>query len=44
MKKLIAVLVVALVVALPAIAGEKGKCAGSGEDCLKKMQQKMIIL
>ena len=41
MKKLIAVLVVALVVALPAIAGEKGKCAGSGEDCLKKMQQKM---
>ena len=41
MKKLVAVLVLVLVVALPAMAGEKGKCAGSGEDCLKKMSQKM---
>ena len=40
MKKLFAVLVVALIVAMPAMAGDKGKCAGSGEDCLKKMEQK----
>ena len=41
MKKLVAMLALVLVVALPAMAGEKGKCAGSGEDCLKKMSQKM---
>ena len=41
MKKLVAVLVLVLVVALPAMAGEKGKCAGNGEDCMKKMSQKM---
>jgi hypothetical protein len=39
MKKLVAVMVLVLVVALPALAGGKGKCAGSGDDCLKKMQQ-----
>ena len=39
MKKLVAVLVLVLFRRpMPAVAGEKGKCAGSGEDCLKKMQ------
>ena len=41
MKKLFAILVVMLIVAMPTMAGEKGKCAGSGEDCLKKMEQKI---
>jgi len=40
MKQLFAILVVVLIVAMPAMAGEKGKCAGSGEDCLKKMKAK----
>jgi S1-C subfamily serine protease len=40
MKRAFALLVVMLVLAMPAMAGEKGKCAGSGEDCLKKMQAK----
>ena len=40
MKKVFAVLVVALILAMPAVAGEKGKCSGSPEDCLKKMQAK----
>ncbi len=40
MKKVYALLVVMLVLAMPAMAGEKGKCAGSGEDCLKKMSAK----
>ena len=38
MKKLIATLLMALVVALPAAAGEK--CDGAGEDCLAKMKAK----
>ena len=40
MRKVFAVLVVALVLAMPAMAGEKGKCKGSGEDCLAKMKAK----
>jgi S1-C subfamily serine protease len=40
MKKMFAILVVMLIVAMPAMAGEKGKCAGSGEDCMKKMKAK----
>lgn len=40
MKKLCAFLVVVMVAVAPAIAGEKGKCEGSGEDCVKKMQVK----
>jgi len=40
MRKLFAILVVMLFVALPAMAGEKSKCAGSGDDCLKKMKAK----
>ena len=43
MKRASVLLVVVLVmaVAMPAFAGEKGKCAGSGENCLKKMSQKI---
>ena len=41
MKKLVAVLVLVLFVAMPAMAGDKGKCAGSGEDCLAKMKTKI---
>ena len=41
MKKLVAVLVLVLFVAMPAVAGDKGKCAGSGEDCLAKMKTKL---
>ena len=43
MKRVSALLVVVLVmlVAMPGFAGEKGKCAGDGEDCLKKMTQKL---
>ena len=33
-------MVMVLVLAMPAMAGEKGKCAGSGEDCLTKMKTK----
>jgi S1-C subfamily serine protease len=40
MRKIFAILVVMLVVAMPAMAGDKGKCPGSGEDCLKKMKAK----
>ena len=40
MKKMFAILAVVLIVAMPAMAGEKGKCAGSGEDCMKKMKAK----
>ena len=40
MKKLFAIVVVMLIVAMPALAGEKSKCAGSGEDCVKKMKAK----
>lgn len=41
MKRLLAILVVMLVVALPAAAGDKAKCKGSGEDCLAKMKTKL---
>jgi hypothetical protein len=40
MRKVLAVLAVVLVLAIPAMAGEKGKCNGSGEDCLAKMKAK----
>ena len=40
MKKLCAFLVIVLLAAAPAMAGEKGKCEGNGEDCVKKMKQK----
>jgi predicted metalloprotease with PDZ domain len=41
MKKVYALLFVVLVLALPAAAGEKGKCTGSGDDCLAKMTAKL---
>ena len=41
MKKLFAMLLLVLFVAMPAVAGEKGKCAGNGEDCLAKMKTKI---
>ena len=40
MRKLVAITVVMLVVALPAAAGDKGSCQGGGEDCLAKMKAK----
>ncbi len=40
MRKMFALLVVLTVLALPALAGEKGKCTGSAEDCLAKMKAK----
>ena len=40
MRKVFAVLVVVTVLAMPAMAGDKGKCKGSGEDCLAKMKAK----
>jgi hypothetical protein len=40
MRKVFAVLAVVLVLAIPAMAGEKEKCSGSGEDCLAKMKAK----
>lgn len=40
MKKVLALLVAMLILAMPAVAGEKGKCKGNAEDCLKKMGQK----
>ena len=40
MRKVFAVLVVVTVLAMPAMAGERGKCKGSGEDCLAKMKAK----
>ena len=30
-----------LVVAMPALAGDKAKCEGNGEDCMKKMSEKL---
>lgn len=41
MKKLFAILFVVLIVAMPSLAGEKGKCTGNPEDCQKKMEQKI---
>ena len=43
MKRLSRVFIVALVmvVAMNVSAGDKGNCASSGEDCLKKMQYKL---
>ncbi len=41
MKKVCALLFVVLVLALPAAAGEKGKCTGSADDCLAKMTAKL---
>jgi predicted metalloprotease with PDZ domain len=40
MRKVFALLVIVLFLAMPTLAGEKGKCTGSAEDCLKKMQAK----
>jgi len=40
MRKVFAVLVMVMFLAAPAMAGEKGKCTGSGEDCLTKMKAK----
>ncbi len=40
MRKVFALLVMVLFLAMPALAGEKGKCKGSGEDCLTKMKAK----
>ena len=42
MRKMFAILVVMLIVVMPAMAGEKGKCAGSGEDCMKIFQFQSI--
>ena len=40
MRKLCVVMLAMLIVAMPAMAGDKGKCEGSGEDCLKAMKAK----
>jgi predicted metalloprotease with PDZ domain len=40
MRKVFALLVAVLILAMPAMAGEKAKCKGSAEDCLAKMKQK----
>ncbi len=40
MRKASALLVMVLFLAMPALAGEKGKCTGSAEDCLAKMKAK----
>lgn len=40
MRKLVASVVMMLVVALPAAAGDKGTCQGDAEDCLAKMKAK----
>jgi C-terminal processing protease CtpA/Prc len=40
MRKVFALLVVVMFLAMPAMAGEKAKCTGNAEDCLKKMQAK----
>jgi C-terminal processing protease CtpA/Prc len=40
MRKVFALLVAVLILAMPAMAGEKGKCTGNGEDCLAKMKAK----
>jgi predicted metalloprotease with PDZ domain len=41
MKRLGVLLVVALLAAAPALAGDKGKCDGDPADCAKKMEQKL---
>jgi len=41
MKKLGVLLVVVLLAAAPAMAGDKGKCEGNPDDCAKKMEQKL---
>ena len=41
MKRLGVLLVVVLLAAAPAMAGEKGKCEGNPDDCAKKMEQKI---
>jgi len=41
MKRLGVFLVVLLLAAAPAMAGDKGKCAGNPDDCAKKMEQKL---
>ncbi len=38
MRKVFALLAVLIVLTMPALAGEKGKCTGSAEDCLAKMK------
>ena len=41
MKRLGVFLVVLLLAAAPAMAGDKGKCEGNPDDCAKKMEQKL---
>jgi len=41
MKRFGVILVVVLLVSAPAMAGEKGACNGSPEDCAKKMKTKL---
>jgi predicted metalloprotease with PDZ domain len=41
MKRLGVLLVVVLLAAAPAMAGDKGKCEGNPDDCAKKMEQKL---
>ncbi len=41
MKSLGVFLVVLLLAAAPAMAGDKGKCEGNPDDCAKKMEQKL---
>ena len=41
MRKLCVVFLAVLVVAMPALAGDKAKCEGNGEDCMKKMSEKL---
>lgn len=41
MRKLCVVFLAVLVVAMPALAGDKAKCDGNGEDCMKKMSEKL---
>ncbi|MCG6948087.1 MAG: PDZ domain-containing protein [Acidobacteria bacterium] len=40
MRKVFSLLIVVLILAMPALAGEKGKCNGNPEDCMKKMKAK----
>jgi predicted metalloprotease with PDZ domain len=40
MKRVSAMVVVLALLALPAMAGDKAKCDGNGEDCLKAMKAK----
>jgi hypothetical protein len=41
MRKLCVVMLAMLIVAMPAMAGDKGTCDGNGEDCMKVMQKKL---